>query len=808
MIIDGNFQSFPFPNQRVSDSEKNKPEWYANCCDWIIAQGISLKNIEDTESKYNILHGNIPTEFYKKTLNPYNSLKDKYTRFPATLRNYDFIKGVIRRYVSEYIKNPHDFIVTAVNPEIILAKNTKLKNELTAIVQEKIAEQIKIMYENYIKEGNDPAQFNPEEFDVDAFIKEFNENYIDDVSAQGQDLLNVIRQITQDSLFYARAYFDYVTFGEAYTYAEVKGKDLIKRNVSVLDAYPIPNNNMFAEDYDMFAERMKMTLQQILDNYDEYLTPKEREFLTTYYAKHPALDSSNVRISDIYEAYFPELCAKFDPTSRSLFKREELMTRDINNDLYDVWHVVWRGEERKAIVTYVNEINIISKRVEPDNYKLNKANGDISIEYVYQPQVYESVRIGTRNHAIYPYGARAVAYNRNGKLPYNGINEVLPGFGKFSLVEELTPYQVLYNIIAYHRELTIARLKLATLVIPKSLLGTNPEDTIYRMVADGVLYLDDEVDSNMLKAQQIRVISASIGEYVTQLTNLLDSIKNNAKEQVDMTPQRYGEIANSAGKGVTEEAIARGSMGSVIIEFMFDSMRERDYARDMDFSKFAWIDGLDTSFKDEDGNLKYMSLDVNNHIYADYCIYAKNSVKELEKLNQLKQYAFNASQNGQDEIAIAAIIGDNVANIKKLIDKFKEIQRQHEVELQQIEQQTEQIKQQFELQKIAVKGEEDRKTLELEGIIKRELALIEADSNAISYNADLSDSTKNAIQSRLNDSRNSLDREKLNLEKQKIAIDAYNKNEDRKLKDKQIESQKYIARINRNRFDVNRKPKR
>ena len=31
------------------------------------------------------------------------------------------------------------------------------------------------------------------------------------------------------------------------------------------------------------------------------------------------------------------------------------------------------------------------------------------------------------------------------------------------------------------------------------------------------------------------------------------------------------------GKGVTDEAVIRGSMGSVIIEFIFDKMRERDH---------------------------------------------------------------------------------------------------------------------------------------------------------------------------------------------------------------------------------------
>ena len=40
-------------------------------------------------------------------------------------------------------------------------------------------------------------------------------------------------------------------------------------------------------------------------------------------------------------------------------------------------------------------------------------------------------------------------------------------------------------------------------------------------------------------------------------------------------------------------------MGSVIIVAMFDIMRCKDYQRDMDFGKLAWIDGLQTSFFDE-----------------------------------------------------------------------------------------------------------------------------------------------------------------------------------------------------------------
>ena len=801
------FQMFDFPQQRVPNSRKKEADWYAACCDWVIAQGQNNRDSSQLEIKYGILQGKIPDEFYKKILNPYNATNEKYKRFPATMRNYDLMKGIIRRYVSEYIKNPHDFIVGANNAEVVLARNAKLRQELAVIVQQKIAARIQQSYQDWVNGGNDPQQFNPQTaLDVEAFVQEFNENYIDDISAQGQQILNVIKDITEDTLFYARAYFDFVTFGETYTYTDIVGDKIVKRVVSPRDAFPVNTDNIFREDDDMFAERRKLTYQQIIDEFDEYLDDKQKEFLETYYAKHSANAPMELAFN-VYESYFPDVCKKYSKEDRELFKKEPNMMRDNNPDLYDVWHVVWRGEVRRCIVTYVNEVGLIDTRIEEDDYELSPSTGDVSLDYIYEPQVYECTRIGTRNDAIYPYGARAIAFNRKGKLPYNGINELLPGFGKFSIVDIVTPYQVFYNIVAYHREMTLAKNKLNILMMAKSLLGVKPEETIYKMLADGVLYIDDTNDQGMLRAQQVRILQTNIGDYLNQLGNLLIEIKQAASEQVDMTPQRYGEIANSAGKGVTEEAVMRGSMGTVIIEFMMDCMRERDYNRDMDYTKLAWVDGLDTSYRDVDGNLKYISLDVDKHIYADYIIKAKNSVKEQDKLRQLQQYAFSAAQNGDNMMAIAAIEGDNVATITKLIKKYQEQKDAHEKEVQQLEQQIEQMKQQFELQKIQAKGEEDRKTKELEGYLDQQIELIRADANMISYNAEVGDENKEAGLNRLDAARARVEQEKVGIERQRNILDTFNKERDRQVKMHDIDTKLKIAKENKNRYDFNSKAK-
>lgn len=794
-----------FPKQKIANSQKNKV-WAAQCCDWIINAGISCKD-EDKLVKINsMVRGEVPEEFYKKILNPYNATKEKFKRFPATLRNYDLIGGILRRYVGEYTKNPHIFIVGANNPEVVLNRDMKLRQEIAKLLENAIAVEIQKTYQNWIEQGQDPKQFNPEEqIDIEAFSKEFKENYIDDISAQGQEVLDVIKDLTDDALFYIKAYSNYVTYGETYTYTDVVGTKLVKEVINPIDAYPIPTDNVFVEDFDMFARRRKLSYEQIIDEFDQYFTDKDREFIDTYYAK----DSITGSLKDIpyssFVSYYGDVCDKFNAEDRELFKKDNILVRDRNAGLYDVWHVVWRGFARKAIVSFVNEAGMLDQRVEVDDYKLNKEAGDISIEYIFEPQVYECVRIGGRTEGIYPYGARAICFERNGKLPYNGLMELLPALGKFSVVDIVAPYQIFYNMVAYHREMALAKNKLAVLLVAKSLLGKDSEDTIYKMLADGVLYVDDTEDQGMLRSQQVRMVQADISAYIKELGELLNEIRQAAMEQVDMTPQRYGEIATSAGKGTTEEAIARGSMGSVIVEFMMDMVRERDYARDMDFSKLAWIDGLNTAYRDGNKELKYISLNINNHIYADYVIKAKSSAEEYDKLQQLKQFAFSAAQNGDSKMAIAAITGDNVATISKLIDKFDEEKQQHEMQLKQMDQQLAQMEQEFELQKIQAKGEEDRKTEELKGYIDQQIELIKADANMISFNAEVGARNQQAGIDRLNEAREDVERQKLQIAREKNMLDAFSKAEDRRVKEKDIEAKVQIAKTNKNRYDSKRK---
>ena len=795
-----------FPQQRVSGAVKKTADWYANAIDYVIDAGLSFNDRKDTELKLSILRGDLPTEFYKKTLNPYNSANEKYQRFPATLRNLDIMSDVIRRYVSEYFKGVHEFVVGANNPDIVINKNAKLKEKIGELAQQAFQQEFERQYQAMIQQaqqqGQDPNTINPQQAmpDVDKFIADFNEKYIDDESKQGQDILDYVRAMTQDNIIYLSAFFNFVSLGECYSYSDVRGNKLFKEHVPVLEAFPIPNDKFFVEDHDMFARRMLMSYQQIVDMFDDMLTDKDKKFLELYYGRASSNNGiTQLNYTQMFETY-PDICDKFTKGEREIFKKEPITIHAENNNLFEVWHVVWRGEAKRGILTYINELGLQTTRVVEEDYKFNPEAGDINIEWVYEPQVYEGYRIGGRYNSIYPIKARPVAFNRNGKLPYNGIMEVLPMMGKFSIIKLITPYQVMRNIFAYHREMVIAKNKMLILLLPESLIASNSEDKIYKMAADGVLLIDDSEDTNSLKMQQIRLLNANMGDYITQLTNLMEATKLEAREMVDMNMQRYGDIAQSAGAATTQEAISRSSMGMVILVQMFDEFRKADYNRDLDYCKLAYAEGLDTSYWDELGKRRFISLDVNTFISSDYSTTVRNDSKELDKIQQLRQWAFSAAQNGDLDMALAAISGDNVSQIKATVQKFMEIKRQHEEQMKQMEQMMKQEELQSKLQEIAAKGEQDRLTEELKYAYEMQLKYMDVDMSLLASNAS-DESARNRLAAITEDNKRNLEQQRIQLDREKLMADTYSKAADREVKRHQIDTQLKIAKTNKNKYD-------
>lgn len=712
------------PKQRVPNSEKDE-YWAGRTIDYCIAAGLACNDRTKTEQLLEILHGEMPDEFYRKTLNPYNATKENFKRFPATLRNLDIINDVVRRYLSEYVKSQHEFIVGANNPEIIMARDAAIREdivkramlafqqELQRRIQQQQAENAQLEAQGQPTQEVDPEQLAG---DAEEFEKNFIDNYIDEISAQAQQLLEVIDDVLNNETIIPVEYFNYIVTGEVYSFHTVRGKKLVKEWVPTTDMFPVPNGEQMVSKYDIVARRMLMSYNQVIDQFSDELSDEELEFITKYY--NPSTVGATRTLSlNAYTYYFPEKCKNYENDNREIFPSDGYDLRLKNGELLEVWHVNWRGYTQVKILKYVNEVGLVDEIIVSDDFEFNPELGHIEITSVYKPQVYEGYRIGGQRFGIYPGGAKPIPFQLDDdiRLQYCGLQEVLPQMGRFSIVGILTPFQILINIFSYHREMMIAKNKMFILVAAKSLFGEDAEEAIYNIAAEGIFPYDDAEDINSSKAQSIKMLDANISGYITEISNLIESIKASAREMVDMTPQRYGQIATSAGKGTTEEAIIRGSMGTVIINYMFDKFREDEYLIDLNNSKLAWIDGLDTSYYDKSDRKQYLSLNVNNHTLGQYVIKAKNSDRETEKFEQLKEWAFNASQNGDLMSAVAAITSGNISSLKLAINRYQEIRQKNEESLRQLDQQLEETKNKAVLEQIAAKGEQDARLAEIKG---------------------------------------------------------------------------------------------
>lgn len=714
------------PEQRVSRATKNKPSWYEPTANFYIAKALSFSNRDNTRKLYEAVNGEVDLDDYHKVLNPYNAKEKKNTRFPADIRNYGIIAPIVRRYVGEYMKQRHEIMITSVSPDIVFAQNKKLNEAISELA-----------YQQFINELNAQGLNTGEETqelpDLDQFVANFKTEFIRKESAQEQDILDALESYTKAELIYYLCYCDFVISGETYTYRTIENGEFVKEVISPLDAYPIPNGEIFAEDYNVFVCTRRMPISELIDRRGEKLEDKDIKYIKEI------INTNNPRFGGYNVPWNTFINMQSERVDRCGYNKSNNITIDKDNlafcddsDTIIEYHIVYKTEVKVGELTYINELGFEDTMKVSEDFQFDVSIGHMSIKWKWETQVYEQYRWGFEDTGLYSK-PEPVIYQRKGKLPYNGIRELMPNIGKFSIPEILYPLQLSRNIFAYYREMTIAKLKSVITAIPKSLLGktgAERERSLYFMTATGLFTYDDSEDGAVSKAANgIKLINANLYGYVKEMSDLMEQVKNEAWEMVDMTAQRYGQISNSAGKGVTQEAIIRGAMGSVIVVTIFDKFKESDYTADIDYTKLAWIDGLDTPFIDRNGNVRYMSLDVNKHISSDYLLYARNSEALNEKFQELKDIAFSAAQNGDTKLAADITLATSIDKVKELIERANQLNKQHEKELKELDIQYEQTKAQEEQTKDERNHQFKLEQIELKGQIDKEIAAIKANDN-------------------------------------------------------------------------------
>lgn len=669
-----------FPDQRVKIKEKEKEEWYIASINYVIDRAIGANNKSETLDNLNMANGIIDNKTINYAINPYIKDKEelkKQLRFPNTIRDIDIITPIKERYLGEFIKQYHNYQVYIHDSDSVFLRNTELADAIKSVLLQKLQELI-------LKEEEDG---NVEDLDIEQFSKDFITEWTDERVIKGQQRLNLINDLTQATVKYIQAFFYWFATEEVYSYRCINNNDLEKVIVAPWEYYRVNSGNMFVEDDDMGMRRYKMSVAQIIDKFRDELPKKDLDYI------REVLDRNTDSASVVPTSLLHSRKAVHMYMSSGSIPMDGTLSFADNSRMVDVYHAVWKTETLIYLLKYIDfNTGEIKETYVPQDYEIDEAAGDISIEEEWISEVYEGYRFGGKYEGVYlpatPIDVQRQEVNNISvcKLPYNGVTGLLHDNHINPIPKRLAVYQLLLKLYHLQREKAIAKFKAFNL-IPESILLDSAEMTLeerlaYASADDLLPFNDENIDPSVTQAIKT-LYNQGAERYIGILSEVIESLKREAMDTANMNEQRYGDIGQQAGKSVTEYAITKATTGSILMFEIFNKFRERDYMADLDYSKAAWVDGKKGSYIDPNTkDIVYVDIDGINELGTNIGVFIKNSALEEEKLKMYRELAFAASQGGKYGMAADAIDSENSTELRRLIKKAEEADKEYQKEIE------------------------------------------------------------------------------------------------------------------------------
>lgn len=602
---------------------------------------------------YELANGVIDESMYNYVTTPIGGAKDKTRKFPARIRNYDIISPLLRLLQGEKTKRPFPYQVVVHNEDSYIAKREEMNQKTNQALQQ--------MFINELNNQGFETGIETAEVELPKKIQEeLDRKWVDKRAKWGQHALKYIidNKDVQDK--WEDAFYDAMVTDYCFTYKDSIDGDVEYEHISPFEiSYVANRNTKYIEDGEAAVRRTIMSLNEIVDRFGDILTDAQ---IAKYETSH------KVSIQDFVQP--AQLFRSFEGNSRP-------------NKMIEVNHVVFKSLRKIGRVTTINDFGEV-ETFEVDEFHTPSSNEIVKWRWI--SQVFEAYEINGDDIV----GIRMLPNFRGSfdnpskcKLPYNGRCFSNRNVESLSLVERLMPYQVLYNIVHYRLELSLAKNKDKLTVMPLGLLPDSKKmdmfGAMYYADATGYLFFDETKKNAIQALQYVKSIDAGLSQQIEFASRLLQEIKQNAEDFLGISRQRKGQISSSDGLGNSERAIFQSSIITEEIFVKFDRFQEKEMQGFLDVSRHAWRKGKKGSYINSEGELKMFEIPEEVYSNSELGVFAKISAREQEKLQELKALAQPFAQNGIKPSIIADIINsDNFQALKSKLEQFEEMMEQKE----------------------------------------------------------------------------------------------------------------------------------
>ncbi len=726
-----------FPRQKLSRRKKTQ-KWGEEC----VESALGLIGLYD--------HTRRSSRFKKKrNYDLYNGKFDKKdleyvtdplglggtAELPATLQYYDIVSPIFNLLFGEEAKRKFSYVVRAVNEDSISGKEAEMKSAVVGMFSGLINQYREaVTQENPQATPDQIAQSIPE--NLKRLEKYFTYDFQDMNESTAHKLLTFLEKDLNLTSMFRTGWEDALIAGEEIYNIEQIAQEPSARRVNPLEFYCLlPHNSDLVDDADIIVEDTFMSLNSVIDNYYEDLTPKQIDELESKQGNRSTMQSNSLLNY---------------PTPEKLYidNREGEDTNNVFN-YYDqdgnirVSKVTWKSMRKIGRLKYFDDQGMLQETIVTEAYKIDESRGE-SIEYMWVSEYWEGMKIGEDmyfnirpkkqqfremdNLSVCKSGYVGTIYNANNSQ-------------SVSLMDRLVPWVYLYITLWYRLELAISANQGKIALIDLSLVpdGWEVEKWMYYAQSMKFGFVDSFNEGKKGQSTgklagnistQNKVLDMETGNYIQQHVQLLDFVESKVQSLSGVTRQRLGSITSSELVGTTERAVQQSSH---ITEKWYDihnQTKVRVLQTLLDVAKDTYR-GRSKKFQYVADDLATTTFNLMGEFgYQEYGIFVSNATQDLQAMEALKSLTQAALQN--DKMSISDVISvynsSSIADIKNKIKaseaesaQREQAMQQQQVQLQQqqiqMQQQTEQQKLQFEVEKEnredARNSEDNRTKLEI-----------------------------------------------------------------------------------------------
>ena len=645
-----------FPRQLLSEKEKDR-KWCEQNLDAMapyIAQHNNSLYINDRYKdirNYQAYHGHFDPKDYEHVTDQYG------TPFPARMTNFNIIAPKIDLLTSEELRRPLETQVSSVNKSAVQRK----EDVKISLVAESILADVK-------QEVNDTMGMSIAENamgmeipdDIEAFMKY---TYKEAIEETVEDGLHYLKERYRWKDLFRSGFRDFLITGKVFYKVEVLNGDPVVRRIDPRNiAFDMSIESDYLDNAQWVVEQRWLGINQILDEYGEELT--KEDIMEIEKMRH-------VASGDELAHYNSNLDWIQYDTSTGVKVR--------------VLHGEWKSIRAIKVKVSPNKYdpNNPFRKMVSDDYKPRK--GD-EIETKYVDDIWEATKIGGKilvGCRRRPNQVRSVDDAGPTQLSYTGCVHNLSSGRVTSLVDVLKHIQMLYNVVMYHIELTLARAGGKAVVYDVSQMpsniGMDMQTVLYHIKNDGIIPINSRDEGqDTARFNQFAQVDFTLSQSVQQLINLKLMLEQTAGQVCGISPQREGAVSQYEAVGNVQRTVVQSNLVTENWFFQHSEVKKRVVDMTCNLMKVAWAEGKKAGYILGDGGYKMLNV-LPDVALNDYGIYITEGAKEDAIKQAITQLSQSALQSGSIDLlnVIKILKAETLTEAEHILENgIKEMQGQ------------------------------------------------------------------------------------------------------------------------------------